>query len=242
MGSGSCGCVRALIEAGAEVGSQDAGGETPLCAAARLGRTECLVLLIEAGADVEHRNSDGTTPLMLAAQSDNDECVERLVMGGAALDVICPAGRSALVWSAQRGSARALEALLKAGASHGVGAPASAAAEGGQLACLRRLLAAGADPDARDACGHTALLVAAKAGRLSELVELVEHTACDMFARGHDGRGAMFLARIGGHSQCQDYMRSCAPDWDQAMAEREKELLGTVTESPRAPRRPGARI
>ena len=56
--------VKALLEAGAEVDSRSASGETPVINSAQLiMHPETLVLLLEAGADVDAKNKLGTSAL-----------------------------------------------------------------------------------------------------------------------------------------------------------------------------------
>ena len=58
----SAGCIRLLLDAGANVdGTGDIDSDTPLYNAALWGNIEAMRILIEAGADVNFKNRFGTT-------------------------------------------------------------------------------------------------------------------------------------------------------------------------------------
>jgi ankyrin repeat protein len=66
------GCMRILINAGADLEARDARGKTPLAVAAEEGYFDRLPPLVEAGANIEARDKDGMTVLMLAANQSGD--------------------------------------------------------------------------------------------------------------------------------------------------------------------------
>ena len=80
-------CVKALIEAGADVNACSNKGNTALALAANKGHYGCLTLLIQAGADVNVSNADGVTALLRAVQIKNAKCLKNLIEAGA--DVNC---------------------------------------------------------------------------------------------------------------------------------------------------------
>jgi ankyrin repeat protein len=100
--------------------------------------------------------------LAWAARSDRVECLDLLAARGAGLDADVYRG-TALAWAAFAGRARAVERLLELGADahgrtsfggpdHGENAtPLHLAAQNGHVDVIQTLLAAGADPEARDA-------------------------------------------------------------------------------------------
>lgn len=118
----------ALIEAGADVcASLPAGRETPLHFAAALGFEALAEALIAAGADVDamsvwHSYDDqlghycGNAPLHVAALNNRADLVCLLLKAGAQRDLAGPDRRTALHYAAARGAVAALEALLAAGA------------------------------------------------------------------------------------------------------------------------------
>ena len=174
------GIARALLAHGAAVDRRLPGGVTPLLVAAALGRPAMVALLLEGGATVNLRDEQGNTALLAAAQfafaarqrGVAQPLFERLLAAGADADARNRAGLSALLLLlGARAEAGAtcdeeallplLELLLAHGASlavqeqqRGFG-PLHLAALHGLGRALARLLAAGADPAARDQLNRT---------------------------------------------------------------------------------------
>jgi ankyrin repeat protein len=69
----------------------------------------------------------------------------------------------------------------------------------GEIECLRRLLAAGADINARDRYGQTALMIAARKGE-SSVVRFLLKNGAGLDYTAKYGLSAMMLAVIGGHA------------------------------------------
>lgn len=82
---GSLECVRALVDAGADIEavSRNAMAIRPLHAAAAGRHLAISRLLVERGADVDAVQRDSFTPLMAAAQHGDEELVELLLSAGA---------------------------------------------------------------------------------------------------------------------------------------------------------------
>jgi uncharacterized protein len=72
------GCVRALLDGGADANGAGEGGFVPLHTAAQNGDVELVRLLLTHGADAVHATNDGRTPLDLARSGGHDECVHLL--------------------------------------------------------------------------------------------------------------------------------------------------------------------
>ena len=108
--------IQNLIEAGANIYTQDKLGNTALHYAAR-SNLETVRLLIKLGLDVNHENSDGETPLFQAALGKDPEIVNLLVETGADVNAANYEGVTALMMAAAWGDRKVVEALIDAGAN-----------------------------------------------------------------------------------------------------------------------------
>ena len=155
-------------------------GDQALHLAALSGRAACVALLCEAGADATCRNEAGWTPLMLACLNADIPLVQRLGVltsllkhGASIADPPAAGGWTPSLVAARRGDYPVLAALLQvSGAGAWVNESRTedgrdtalhlAAHAGGDLA-VRLLLAAGANPLARNAQGLDAAELAISA-------------------------------------------------------------------------------
>ncbi|HOS99877.1 MAG TPA: ankyrin repeat domain-containing protein [Acidobacteriota bacterium] len=144
--AGDAAAVRALLEQSPEaLTARDGGGNTPLHIAAATGDVELILVLIEKGAPLELPNARIKTPLHLAAMNDRTEAVVALLRKGAAIEARDDYQRTALILCAR---------------------------ERGQAATGRVLIEAGADVNAVDKFGSSALGLAAWRGK-QEFVDLL---------------------------------------------------------------------
>jgi ankyrin repeat protein len=106
-----------LIQAGANVKTQNRYGVTPLALACTNGSEVVITKLLEAGADVNSASPEGETALMTASRTGKLPAVQVLLAHGA--DVKAKENwrdQTALMWAAAEGHAAVVDALLKAGA------------------------------------------------------------------------------------------------------------------------------
>jgi hypothetical protein len=85
--------------------------------------------------------------------------------------------------------------------------PLQAALLAGQLATVKQLLAAGADPLVRQSHGFTPLQEASLLGR-RDLVDALLTAGAELNSRADDGRTALTEALRGKHTELADYLRS----------------------------------
>ena len=142
--------------------------------------------------------------LFWAARFGRVENLRELLQRGTALDSVDLAhGHAALTAAAGSDQAEATAVLLDAGADVNLAAqesgltPLATAVVEGATACVRHLLAKGADPELPDTDGFTPLMHAALHGRVDSAAALVEAGA--VLGVGPAGVGAKELAHVQGH-------------------------------------------
>ncbi len=167
---------------------------------------------------VDPRNEDGQTPLMYACFRGHRDVVRFLLYVGAESSSASELGLTCAHAAAQEGHLEVLETLLeaeekKAGNERG-GAdprrtmswsttkeghtPLHLAASSGNVDCLKRLIAAGADVNAKDAKGVTPLILSAFVDQLSSVRALLSAGA-DATVADEDGFTALHAATQEGH-------------------------------------------
>lgn len=179
--------VRALLAFGANVAVQSTEYGTPLHSAAQAGREEVVrVLLKEGGAkDIDgFHPSTKQTPLQAAAAEDHEEVVRLLLSRGADPNHYYPYHvHRTSVSAPQQSDHRRL--------------PLHNAASNGNVITLHLLLEAGADVDAIDSVGHTALHVAAEKG-FAEIAFMLISRGATMRVRDLKGDLPLDLGLRGG--------------------------------------------
>eukprot|EP01045_Picozoa_sp_COSAG04_P010398 COSAG04_NODE_636_length_11710_cov_63.646973_4_plen_336_part_00 len=219
--------VGALAEGGADLDKATNDGGTPLMDAAQYGHSGMVRRLLELGADHTAVGTsgwyEGKTALEVAKAYGQEEVATVLREWAvfhphaeddarvAAYDEEKAAHRQrAEQWLTEHRKALAMYEALgeedKAKADVAKGRPAGAneqalrgAAKGGKTAEVRMLLAAGADPDAADQWGQTALFKAAWAGH-EEAVGALAEGGADLDKANDDGETALMGAAENGRS------------------------------------------
>jgi ankyrin repeat protein len=209
---------RALVELflakGAQIDARDIAGSTALGVAAENERQATVALLLAKGADPNLSGRSGLTPLASAAFKGNDRIVEQLLSriadpagraDPADPNVVDATGKAAMTYAAARGFAGIVRRLLDAGvdakfrygneltalmwaAGHEDGVGVHAAESTVDL-----LLSRGAQVDAIDDRGRTALMMAAELGH-AEIVEMLIGRGADQSVRDKSGKTALDLA------------------------------------------------
>ncbi|BDI30785.1 hypothetical protein CCAX7_28360 [Capsulimonas corticalis] len=166
------------------------------------GDLEWVTALLHDGADIEEHNSFGWTPLMAASLKGQVDIARLLLDHGAELNATDREGKSAIHYAGMRGGAEAVRLLVRLGAninaveSFGGYTPLHLAAGH----CNRKivqdtcaaLLAAGADVNARNKWGSTALWSAALAMR-GDLVDFLLQHGAEIDIRDNSGRTVLIF-------------------------------------------------
>ncbi len=109
--------VRYLLDHGSRVDPRDADGKTPLLTAVNGNNLDASRALILKGADINAADDKGDTPLRLAILKGSKDFVSLLAHEGAKLDAVdVRTGRTALQEASLRGYSGVVELLLSRGA------------------------------------------------------------------------------------------------------------------------------
>lgn len=200
--------VAALLEAGAGADAAPNSGIKPLLYAVTGGHTECARLLLEHGAASDATPTSDLVPLVHAIMGGQDALVSLLLQHGATPQA------EAMLKAVLTGRADYVQRLLAAGGNPeargefpGPGNSAAAcrgtaliaAAERGYSDIVDILLAAGADLNAADENGRSALLRSIMAGRLSMAQKLIE-VGADVTLRSRADTTALMAAAYRGNT------------------------------------------
>ncbi|HDS03097.1 MAG TPA: hypothetical protein ENN72_05245, partial [Firmicutes bacterium] len=172
--------------------------------------------LIALGLDVNSPNEHGKTPLMTAALTGNVKALEQLIRSGADRDQKDNAGRNALFYAVDFGQLKALQTLVAFGGDVNTVINGENDFRNGQTLLMYTaiygvslngelediiswLVEQGADIEAVDAEGKTALILAVRHKRKEAVRELLSLGA-DRDKRDSDGYDAHDYAEEGGDS------------------------------------------
>ena len=170
--------VEVLIDAGADIEAQDNDGYSPLFLPSISGGVDTVKVLLRAGADVRATDNTGNTCLMLAGANGHIETVRTLLcMPEVDLDHARDGGSTALHYAVHVTPTDVLQALLDAGA----------------------------DIEAKDAEGRSALLVASSTGEEKSVKVLVEAGA-EVRATDDEGNTCLILAAYFGYTDIVRYL------------------------------------
>lgn len=190
-----------LLEAGADVNARFAWGETPLHLAASSSKLKAGVvdLLIAAGAEIDATmDNSGFTPLHWAAMKEHAEAVSSLLHAGANPHAIAGDQYQALSFAVNsRENAGMVKQLLEAGVDVNFAGKAGFTplmnTESPEI--LQILLDAGADLEAQDENGRTALMWAVQPFYKNErTVAFLLESGAELETRDNAGRTALLVS------------------------------------------------
>lgn len=197
--------VKMLIEQGSDVNHRNLLGSSVLLRAVRQRRRAVMRLLLKHGVDARAANRRGVTPLIAAAFNGDIRSVKILLAAGARPEHQDATGKGAIVYAAARGFTPLVNLFLDAGldvnkvygndltvlmwaAGHSNDVP-----EDDGLATVRLLLDQGAQVDAADNRGRTALMIAAERGH-AKIAQVLLQSGAKRSRRDKKGQTAYNLA------------------------------------------------
>ena len=176
--------IVALMEANADIDQVNPRGDSALIIAARHGYNDVVDYLLDKGAQVGLRNYDNQDALGIALMADNLPVAKRLYLAAA--------------WDPSSSQAPASSTPSATLTKHETAEPALVDAAGaGNLAHVEALLTKGADIDAADEMGWTALHNAAWRGH-DAVVKRLLLSGADMNRADRNGATALMLASSAG--------------------------------------------
>ena len=200
MWKGYLDIIRLLLDHGAKLTARDNSGNTALHFAVSGGPPRTAHMLLERGADVNSQNNKGLTPLQQVSQSMREgylDIMRFLLDHGANWDSRDNHGNTILHFAASEGHLETARLLLERGADinsqnkEGLTPLQQASRDTrrgylGIVDIVRFLLDHGANVDARDNCGNTALHFAVSEGLL-ETAHLLLKQGADVNSQNNVG-------------------------------------------------------
>ncbi len=194
--------AKLLLEAGADVNVGDKAGQTPLIIAAEKSNLDMVKALLDAKADVKATDHIGGTALLWAAgRAKNPEVLTVLIDAGSDVNVKDTNGWTPLHWAAAIGDPKNVELLISKKVDVNIpdqlskDTPLMRAVRTGNVESVRAILGAGADVNAVNRLGATALLLAASNGPIEKLKAVVGAKP-QLDARDSQGNSAWNLAKL----------------------------------------------
>lgn len=205
-----------LILAGADLNLLDDNGDTALHYSAQFGNPRVMKLLLDAGAKTDIQDKWKQTPLIMCASSCNWDGFRVLMDQKVGLGFATPHGGSALQYAAGYGQLAMVNELLAQGASASQASqnsgetPLINACKWDHSQIVLTLLSSGADVNARDKSGRTALHHAISPILNIPLVELLLKNGADPKVEDNHGTTPVTRARRLGYEELAKEMEEKA--------------------------------
>nr|XP_006126992.1 2-5A-dependent ribonuclease [Pelodiscus sinensis]XP_025042367.1 2-5A-dependent ribonuclease [Pelodiscus sinensis] len=184
--------VRQLLEEGANVNAQVAGGWTPLHSAVQADKEEIVMLLLEHGADPLAKKKNGATPFIVAGIVGNKNLLQLFLSKGSEINECDDNGFTAFMEAAWYGNEEALKFLHREGAD------------------VNQKRMVNEEKMVLNKGGGTALMDAAREGHYSAVKILVDEMKADMDICDNNDRNALVHAFLRRDSKERESIASIA--------------------------------
>jgi ankyrin repeat protein len=196
--------VDMLLSAGADPGTPNNFGTTPLMAAAGMGNCGMVGKFVSQ-SPIESRDAEGRTALMYAAMGNIEDLIDSLIH----LRLVSP-------------DIRLTDFLTPPLISQ-----IQPVYEPYKERCVHLLLDAGAKADTRDNRGLSVLMHAARTGNLATVKTLIANGA-DLHERSPRGVTALYAAALNGNTGIAEFLIRHGADTECALADGETPLMAAV--------------
>ncbi|MCL1876305.1 MAG: ankyrin repeat domain-containing protein [Synergistaceae bacterium] len=200
--------ISALVEAGSDVHAKNSDGSTALIMAAAFNSAEVVNALVKAGSDVNAKDNDDWTALMVAARdNENPEIIQVLLKNGADKQAVNKEGKRAIDYAKENENLKNTDVLKELEEKTGDGenaAPAGAAmstddflelCKSGTVQQIEAAIKAGADVNAKNDDGLTALMAAALKNN-AEATKMLIKAGADVNAKDNEDWTALMAATL----------------------------------------------
>ncbi|KAL6605850.1 hypothetical protein ACP70R_041503 [Stipagrostis hirtigluma subsp. patula] len=208
------------------IGKQEAELTLRVNSAAFYGDVHQLKSLIRAGADPKNTDYDGRSPLHLAAARGYEDVVQFLVNEGVDINLADQFGNTPLMEAVKQGHDRVASLLYAKGAKLSLanaGSHLCTAAAKGDSDFIRRALACGADPNAKDYDHRTPLHIAAAEG-LYLIAKMLIDAGASVFATDRWGTTPLDEGRKCGSRALAELLEQARADELARFPERGEEV------------------
>lgn len=200
---GDTATVQSLLDKGANVNAKNKGflNQTVLIVAVEKGHISIVKTLLDKDADVNTKDFWGNTALIEAAVKGHTDIVKLLLAKGADINAKNLNGKSALMEAIAKGHTEIVELLKKAGGNKhntlakikDINSDLFLAATEGRIVTVETILDKGAEVNAKNSKGRTALMLAALNSH-KDTVEILLNKGADVNIKNNEGMTALMYA------------------------------------------------